>query len=27
MRRFSPLSRLQREMLAKVVNSLIGGTP
>jgi hypothetical protein len=27
MRKSSQLSRLQREMLAKVVNSLIGGTP
>jgi hypothetical protein len=27
MRKPSQLSRLQREMLAKVVNSLIGGTP
>jgi hypothetical protein len=27
MRKSSQLSRLQREMLTKVVNSLIGGTP
>jgi hypothetical protein len=27
MRKFSPLSRLQREMLATVVNGLIGGAP
>jgi hypothetical protein len=27
MRKSSPLSRLQREMLATVVNGLIGGAP
>ena len=27
MRKSSPLSRLQREMLARVVNGLVGGAP
>jgi len=27
MRKSSPLSRLQREMLATVVNGLVGGAP
>jgi hypothetical protein len=27
LRKFSPLSRLQREMLATVINGLIGGAP